>query len=1530
MIVYVFYNSFFKKIFLPTKVVGIYPIYLNENKLLFNIEGIDGKWYIKVSDNDLVYKGREQVIKPELEEYIPYILNVSRINLNLIAAPIYNEKSRLVNYIKSDFTVGADQKNSICFFNGFTQPIEYKVYTNDKGLWEIQANTTNVYVNDRLVSEPRVLYSGDYIFCFGLKIICLGKQFIISGPENVSIVDNVFVTVEVPPLEEISYPYDLSDDTPLYDKKDYFSKAPRFDFETETEKFYIDPPPPEEVEKDKSLLLTLGPQLTMLSMSVITVSTTIVDFINGEIDFIKVFPSLVMLVAMMAGVLLWPSITRMINKKERKRYSKKRFQKYKDYLEKKKKAINTIKEGQRQILIDKNPKLEDCRLIIENKKSLLWERNIDDDDFLVVSLGIGTVQSKIDITIPEEHFSIEDEDKLVTIKDTILKEAKYIHDVPYPFSFAENYISAVVGEKKLTNKMLDNIFLQIMTLHSYADLKIVVFTNEENASRWEYLKILPHCWNNEHSTRYFATSVEEFNEITAEIDSTFDARKNADEDEKEEDNGASKRSEEEGNPYINYKPYYFIFTDNINAIRNVALIKKILNYRKNLGFTILMENDRINSLPDQTSSFISVNEGVSGLFTNKLKVDDNNEFKADFNVNVDLYRCAQLLANIPLMLEKGKYELPKSLTFLQMFNVGRIEQLNSLERWKNNNPVNSLSVPIGVDQNGEVFKMDIHEKVYGPHGLVAGTTGSGKSEWIVTYILSLAVNFSPDEVQFVLIDYKGGGLAMSFENKELGIKLPHLAGTITNLDKSAINRSIASLESELKRRQSIFNDAREKLKEGQMDIYKYQQHYRKGLVEKPLSHLLIICDEFAELKQQQPEFMEQLISTSRIGRSLGVHLILATQKPSGVVNDQIWSNSRFKVCLRVQDKSDSNEILKKPDAAYLKQVGAFYLEVGNDEYYNLGQSAWAGAKYYPSDIVKHSVDQSIQHINNIGKIINYIDESSFEVDVVKVNEGEELLNIVKYMDKLSHEETFVRQQLWLDNIPEVINLAEVKQRYGFKASKYNFTTVIGEYDEPRKQEQNILTVDLAAGNIAIVGQPGCGKEMLLSTILFSSITEHTPKEINYYILDFGAETLRKFAKFPHVGEVVFQDDMERVGGVIQLIFDELSKRKTLFQDFNGSLEFYNAHNEEKMPLICLVINAYDVFSETLAKIADSFTSMFRDAPRYGIIFILSASAQNTFRARVLQYFNRFIVMNLQDESQYRGLTNCRKGLIPSNLYGRGICKVTDDDDSYCEFQTAKIVDSEKELIYLKDVAEKLSNYYKVSAKKIATIPDNTTSEDLEKYITTISDIPIGYNFYEKDIAKLNLTDRKIYPIITKDIKGSMPFIYGLANLLSKIPNTVVRVIDVLKVFEKPMIDIKFFNSDLSVVFAAMAEDVKNRKETQPLAFNIIVGAASIDNILDSVGKEFADATFNGLLSSKQNIYIIIDDYKRFKQLKLKPWYSAVDSSNGLWLGAGLDSQSLLLTNSLTDEDKKYNYEGMAYIISNGNYTLIKTMMDGDD
>ena len=215
--------------------------------------------------------------------------------------------------------------------------------------------------------------------------------------------------------------------------------------------------------------------------------------------------------------------------------------------------------------------------------------------------------------------------------------------------------------------------------------------------------------------------------------------------------------------------------------------------------------------------------------------------------------------------------------------------------------------------------LDLHEKFHGPHGLVAGTTGSGKSEILQSYILSMATLFHPYEVGFVIIDFKGGGMVNQFR------RLPHLNGAITNIDGSEIERSLLSIRAELRKRQELF--ARYDVNH----IDAYIRKYKNNETDIPLPHLILIVDEFAELKSDQPEFMKELISTARIGRSLGVHLILATQKPSGVVDNQIWSNSRFKLCLKVQNKEDSNEVLKSPLAAEIKEPGRAYLQVGTVE-----------------------------------------------------------------------------------------------------------------------------------------------------------------------------------------------------------------------------------------------------------------------------------------------------------------------------------------------------------------------------------------------------------------------------------------------------------------------------------------------------------------------------------------------------------------------------------------------------------------------
>jgi S-DNA-T family DNA segregation ATPase FtsK/SpoIIIE len=240
-----------------------------------------------------------------------------------------------------------------------------------------------------------------------------------------------------------------------------------------------------------------------------------------------------------------------------------------------------------------------------------------------------------------------------------------------------------------------------------------------------------------------------------------------------------------------------IITDDISVTSKIGIVNDILKSKVQCGFSLLYMTDKLNSLPSECSSFISVDPTVGGVFENEL-LNKKQEFIPDFTpttIDSHIYN----VANIPIEIGGSSYELPAMYSFLEMYDAGKVEQLNAFNRWQKNDPTTSLSCPVGVDENGELFKLDLHEKVHGPHGLIAGMTGSGKSEFIITYILSMAVNYHPHEVQFVLIDYKGGGLAGAFENKETGVKVPHLVGTITNLDTAEMNRTLVSISSELKR-----------------------------------------------------------------------------------------------------------------------------------------------------------------------------------------------------------------------------------------------------------------------------------------------------------------------------------------------------------------------------------------------------------------------------------------------------------------------------------------------------------------------------------------------------------------------------------------------------------------------------------------------------------------------------------------------------------------------------------------------------------
>lgn len=251
-----------------------------------------------------------------------------------------------------------------------------------------------------------------------------------------------------------------------------------------------------------------------------------------------------------------------------------------------------------------------------------------------------------------------------------------------------------------------------------------------------------------------------------------------------------------------------------------------------------------------------------------------------------------------------------------------INQEQLMKNWQQNTAVQGLKAPVGVSGN-EPFILDFNENVHGPHLLIGATTGGGKSEAIITILYSLMIRYSPAYFQFALVDFKGGGLADVFQLDDRSV--PHCVGSITNLDDHEMERLLVSFDNESRRRQQLFSKMVRLTKQSPMNIRCYQQAIEQGVNLPQLAHLVYVIDEFAELKVAEPSFIQELVRLARTGRSLGIHLLLSTQKPATVVDGQIWANCNSRICLKVQDKQDSMEMIGSDRGAYLKKPGQFYL-----------------------------------------------------------------------------------------------------------------------------------------------------------------------------------------------------------------------------------------------------------------------------------------------------------------------------------------------------------------------------------------------------------------------------------------------------------------------------------------------------------------------------------------------------------------------------------------------------------------------------
>ena len=1521
-----------QNLLLPVKVEGSYWIDgTDENGIkrnLISIEANNNEW--RLISNKEVYCIENNQYEPSvsLQEGKFYLVknSVTNEDFMLYCSPSLANYNcfNVEDYLKQDIIIGSNPENLISY-NILDPECAYIRRKKDKIYIIDNKSKWGVYVNNVRVIGKKEIKIGDVIFIGGLKIIlsitsnknhCLYinngtiQNVIVKFPliENIQPLNSNFEE----PEQEVEFP--------LYDEKDYFHKTPRFFQKNEPLVLQIDPPPAKSDDQSNPLLLTIGPMITMSMTSMVTGYTALNNVLNGNITWDKATPSLVICGAMFASVFIWPLFTKWYESRMRRKNEEMRQEKYSEYIEQKRNAIIEAKKLQTAILKNNYIKTEEAVETITRKYASLWQRRIEDDDFLDINLGYGNYPMKIDIKYPEDHFSMVEDN----LKEMVLKlgeEPKYLSNVPVILSLRENFISGIIGGAEI-NEYTRKLLIQMFAQHSYDDLKIVILTDDEKEYQWKAFKQVPYCFSDDKSLRFFATNNDEYKEVCYYLDKIFDYRK------EKIGNSEPKKSD--------FNQAFLIITDSFKKIRNFDIISSILENKKYYGFSLLILDNKIINLPDQCTNFITLNKDYKGELRNNQNINDTITFMADFSTEVDYDECVKTLANIPIeMSGDDENQIVNRLGFLEMYDVGKIEQLNSLTRWQKNNPILNLQVPVGIGKSGEKITIDLHEKYHGPHGLIAGMTGSGKSEFIITYILSMALNYHPYEVQFILIDYKGGGLAGAFENSNIGLKLPHLVGTITNLDVNEIKRSLASIESELKRRQALFNKAREISGESTIDIYKYQKMYREKSVSEPVSHLFIISDEFAELKNQQPEFMDQLISTARIGRSLGVHLILATQKPSGVVDPQIWSNTRFRVCMRVQDKSDSNEVIKCPDAAYLKQTGRFYFQVGFNEVFLLGQAAYAGGKYIPSEKVTKTLDTTINFIDNIGYTIKKVDTKVKKETVVE-DKGEELINIVKYLDKLAKDQNIKCKPLWLEKITEDIRVENLAVKYNYEKENYVINPIIGEYDIPTRQEQSLLTLPLSKeGNALIYGSSGSGKENFITTLIYSSSLYYTPEEVNYYIIDFGSETLKMFSNSPIVGDILNSTDDEKIKNLYKMLNATIEERKVLFSEYNGDYYSYCKNSGKTVPSIIVVINNYESYQETYSEFDDTLVVLSRECNRYGIYFVLTVNTPNGLRFKLRQNFSLIYALQQNNDDDYTTILGNVHKNYPAKIFGRGIFKL---DDVY-EFQTALVFEKDNIIRHVKEKNEELKNKYNVKARPIPTLPNIVSYKEISKELGKSKELVIGIDKSSLEICKFDFNKNYITIVSAVDLTMTNNFLNPLINqiIFNKKNNLVVINAEDYNVDEQNRTKYQYVDQQFNEIFTSLSNFLKEQHENyiknnyNKSIFNnkkkidcIIIGIESFKNRLNEENKaKFADLFTNGKDLGIVN-FIIVDSIDKIKKIEIESWYkNCVNNNFGIWIGNGINDQFSLKISQKIAEMKEDVPNNFCFVIKRGKAQYVK-------
>lgn len=1217
---WMFYGDQFKEVYSPDVGTWTTQVLVDSTEsglpmdIIFPMRALEG--YVFVSPpSDYLWSDTHNSAERLLKLETPYTFVCGSINILIqlkyveredLAFIKYNARPGSIYIGRSERCDIQDSHGSISSVHGFINISK----GNQAEFTDQSSNGTFLNGHKILHTTIRVQFGDMLMFPSGLKMVFLGNLLAINLKGQLSRV----TLAPAAPLETPPLCHSDGDLPSLYVQ---YHRAPRMLVRGDTTSVEIEPPIAKQNQAQPPAWQQIGPSMTMVLPMGVSTMVMMAANQNGQ----QALPTgLIMIGTSSLLAVMWAVINRRYRQKQNDETEMQRINLYRKYIAETEATLRELNTREYQRLTTNFPNVGECVSLPTDGTYRLWNRMPTHSDFLHVRLGIGSVALPTEIVTQKQKLSIID-DPLRDEPERLKNIYSVVSDAPVTVNLRKESVVGILGTDEAA-LFAQGLLMQIAALHSYHDVRVAVLTDLNTCTEWTWARWLPHVFANEdREMRMVASSPSAVHDIMSHLNDVLNMRRPSDEE--------NKNSEEELDENKLPLPHYIIFCTSPNLLENEPIMRQLLT--SHMGMTLVMIAPSLEFLPKECNFVFNVAAKPGMLHTsdgNTIQVDyeyPNRNLLTSFSRNIAPLRVKDAAENAAI---------PTLVSFLDIYNVRRTEDLDVWRMWSENHTYEGLRSIIGYTSGSHPFVLDISDKYHGPHGLIAGTTGSGKSVMLQTYILSLALNYSPEQVQFILIDYKGGGMADPF------LDLPHTAGTIDNLQGDrTINRALASLNGEIHRRERIFkaHDVN--------NINDYTQMFGSDPNEIKLPHLIIIVDEFAELKSEQPDFMRELVSASRVGRSLGVHLILATQKPSNSVSDEIWANSRFHLCLRVQTRGDSMEMLKRPDAAYIKGMGRCFVQIGNDELFEQVQTSYSGLSYNPDE---PRPEEMPQLLNESGQAVRIMKRRKSAEE--KRTEKTQMDAVLERIVEVAAEHGMAHSKpLWLPEMPAQIYFGDM-QCYADHMVRDNIyynqpegaSFLLGMADDVETQRYIPCMVNLTENrNLMLVGIAGTGKTTTIQSMVTSLCSRYDPAHMSIYILSLTSKTLQSLKAFPHVGDILFEEEIIEQQRFINMLFDESIRRGKLFaQAATDSFVAYNQSMRQKgapeVPAIVVFMDRFEQLKNNFAN-SDFYTNriqtLIREGSSRGIHFIVTALAKNEIPSRLHPFFGG-IALQLRERSDY--------------------------------------------------------------------------------------------------------------------------------------------------------------------------------------------------------------------------------------------------------------------------------------------------------